>query len=233
MKRKQTLLFLGGLIIIIFAFLSFTSRARGARLSIQNTPSSGTEAQIQELESALQTVQDADMQKSLQDKLEAQQFALNVQAEAQTEPTLSLDAICANRVPLPKSATDMEQGILSVREDFLASKGLKINNMFRGVLNGYVVEVYAGSLNDQLSQGLVILSIEDLGIWLQVTDSTAEGSLEIMAADNLRLSLRSALGNQLYFDIAGQQFVDSLDTVLPVVPLPAAKDVFIDPCTGK
>lgn len=233
MRRKQIYFFIGGLIIIIFAFLSFTSRARGARISVQSTPSARTEAQVQALESALQTVQDEDMKKSLQEKLEAQQFALNVQAEAQALPTLSLGAICANRVPLPKSAQDLQEGILSVREDFLASTGVKINNMFRGRLDGYVVEVYAGSLNDQPGQGLVILSIEDLGIWVQVIDGTIEGRLQITAVDGLRLTLQAEQGRQFYFDIPAQQFVDSLDAVLPAVPLPTAKEIFIDPCSGK
>ncbi len=234
MKNKLLFALFGSLSVVVLILLLNMSQVRGANLPLQRTPAGVLAAQVQALQSSLQQVEDPQEKIVLQEKLEAQQFALNVQAAAQAQPTLSLEAVCANRVPVPQQTTLMEQGVLLVREDFLVPQGLKISNMFRGEMNGTVVEVYAGSVLDDPNQGLVILAIDSLGVWLKVLSPTAAGSLRIIEANELRLSLQTAAGDDArYFDIPAQQFVESLDQVVPAVELPVAKEVFADPCLGK
>ncbi len=234
MKNKSLFALLGSLSVVVLILLLNMSLVWGANLPLQRTPAGVLAEQVQALQSSLQQVDNPQEKIMLQEKLEAQQFALNVQAVAQAQPPLSLEAVCANRVPLPQQKALMEQGVLPVREDFLVAQGLKISNMFRGELNGTVVEVYAGSVMDDPNQGLVILAIDSLSVWLKVFDPMASGSLQVIEANGLRLTLQTKAGdNRLYFDIPAQQFVDSVDAVVPAMDLPVAKDLLVDPCLGK
>lgn len=234
MKYKFELIFFTSLIIIILVLLLNMDPVRGANLPLQSTPAGMLTVQLQMVQSSLQEAKDPQEKIALQEKMEAQQFALNVQMEAQMRPTVTLKEICANRVPVPQYKAMVEGGIFEVRDDFLVSQGIKINNMFQGEMDGTLVEVYAGSSLDDPNQGLVILAIDALGVWLRVFDPSATGSLQIIEANGSRLSLQTITGNtRLYFDIPARQFVDSVDAVVPPMDLPVAKDLFLDPCQGK
>ena len=85
------------------------------------------------------------MRTALENKLNARRFVANTRATAQAAAPKSIEEICAGRVQIPETAFDLPAGILPVRPDFLATRNLIISNMWRGSLNGYPVEVYAGT----------------------------------------------------------------------------------------
>jgi hypothetical protein len=218
------------LIITVFAF--FNTANVGASINIFNPAAATREGdQITFLEEALSQEQDPDMKIALENKLNARRFVANTRATAQALPPRSLEEICAGRVQLPQNAFDLPSGILSVRPDFMATQNLIITNMWRGNINGYMVEVYAGAGNQDEKLGLIVLSIESLNVYQIFPDPQPDGALELVADHNLRLELRTSSGAIRYFDLQAREFTDDLFTPLAARDLPPAPTQIPDPCS--
>lgn len=218
------------ILILLLGFVLANTNAVDANLFAKSTPETIKNMQANQLYDALSSARDAETIKALQEKLAPIENALELRATAQSQPQLTLEQICANRIPVVISKSMMETGILTVREDFLATQNLKINNIFRGYYQDQVVEVYAGHQYLEEQKGLVIVSIESMNIYQYFYDPTASGSLEIINEENLRLEIQTSQGTSLYFDIPSMQFVSSAqDVVKSAVFLPTPTP-FQDPC---
>lgn len=218
------------ILILLLGFVLANTNAVDANLFAKSTPGTIKNMQANQLYDALSSARDAETIKALQEKLAPIENALELRATAQSQPQLTLEQICANRIPVVISKSIMETGILTVREDFLATQNLKINNIFRGYYQDQVVEVYAGHQYLEEQKGLVIVSIESMNIYQYFYDPTASGSLEIINEENLRLEIQTSQGTTLYFDIPSMQFVSSAqDVVKSAVFLPTPTP-FQDPC---
>ena len=217
--------------LTIAVFALFNTAKVGANINTFNPAAATREGdQITYLEKALSLEQDPQMRIVLENKLNARQFIANTRATAQAAAPKSIEEICAGRVQIPKTAFDLPAGILPVRPDFLATKNLIISNMWRGSLNGYPVEVYAGTGKQDTSQGLIIVSIESLGIYHTYLDPRPEGALELVLDHNLRLEFKTTSGSIRYFDLPAMQFTSDLLTPLAVRDLPPAPTAIADPC---
>ena len=217
--------------LAIAIFTLFSTVNVGANLKLYNPTAEAREkGQIDFLEKAIEQADDPQQKAALANKLNARQFVANTRATAQSLPPSTLEDICAGRIALPEAAADHPTGILSVRPDFMATQDLTITNMWRGVINGQQAEIYAGSSQQYPDQGLVILSIEGLDLHITIPDPVPDGALELVAAHNLRLELKTSNGASRYFDLPAQQFTNSLETVLPAKDLSQAPAPIDDPC---
>jgi len=231
MKNKNILLWLPIVILLLLlGTIQIDTIDVGASTSIESTPETVSEIQANQLQDALVNESDPETIKALQEKLEPVEKMLKLQATAQTLPTLSLQEICANRIMEVSPKAIPEMGIFTVREEFLATQNLKINNLFRGLDQNQIVEVYAGHQYPDDQKGLVIVSIESLGVYQYYFDPTPAGTLEIVSENNLRLELKTSSGETRYFDIPSMQFVSSADIVIKSITLPPTPTPFIDPC---
>jgi len=218
------------ILILLSGIIQINTTDVGANVTTISTPVTVSEIQANQLQEALSNERDPETIKDLQEKLEPVEKMLKLQAAAQNQPTLSLQEICDNRILEVSSKAIPEMGIFPVREEFLASQNLKINNIFRGLYQNQIVEVYAGHQYPDSQKGLVIVSIESLGIYEYFYDPTPAGTLEIVSENNLRLELNSGSGEIRFFDIPSMQFVSSADTVIKSIVLPPTPTPFIDPC---
>ena len=218
------------IIILLLGFVLANTKAVDANLFAKSTPETIKNMQANQLYDALASARDPETIKALQEKLAPIENTLSLRATAQAQPPLTLEQICANRIPVVISKSMMETGILTVREDFLATQNLKINNMFRGYYQDQIVEVYAGYQFQEDQKGLVIVSIESLNIYQYFYDPTASGTLEIIGEDKLRLVLKTSQGTSLFFDIPSMQFVSSAQDVVKSAAFPPIPTPFQDPC---
>jgi hypothetical protein len=230
MKRINYLVWLPIVALFVLGFILVKESSVGANLFEQSTPQTVKEIQAAELREALAQATDPETIQSLQEKLEPIEKAILAQATAQAQPTLSLEEICAGRNTESIAKTNPELGILAVNENFLATQNLKINNIFRGLYQDQIVEVYAGYNYEDSRKGLVIVSIEALEINDYYYDPNPDGALEIVAENNLRLELKTSNGAQRFFDIPAMQFVSGANNVVKSVDIPAAATPFQDPC---
>ncbi|MHB8133698.1 MAG: hypothetical protein ACYDH1_05655 [Anaerolineaceae bacterium] len=231
MRIKKFLLWLPIIILILLTgIIQINTSDVGANATVITTPVTVSEIQAHQLQDALANESDPDTVKALQEKLEPVEKMLKLQATAQSLPTPSLKEICENRILEISPKTIPEMGIFAVREDFLATQNLKINNIFRGLYQDQIVEVYAGHEYPDDQKGLIIVSIESLGVYEYFFDPTPAGTLEIVSEDNLRLELKTGSGDIRFFDIPSLQFISSADTVVKSIILPPTPTPFIDPC---
>ena len=231
MRIKKFLLWLPIIILILLTgIIQINTSDVGANATVITTPVTVSEIQAHQLQDALANESDPDTVKALQEKLEPVEKMLKLQATAQSLPTPSLKEICENRILEISPKTIPEMGIFAVREDFLATQNLKINNIFRGLYQDQIVEIYAGHEYPDDQKGLIIVSIESLGVYEYFFDPTPAGTLEIVSENNLRLELKTGSGDIRFFDIPSLQFISSADTVVKSIILPPTPTPFIDPC---
>ncbi|PKN87760.1 MAG: hypothetical protein CVU46_03485 [Chloroflexi bacterium HGW-Chloroflexi-8] len=231
MRIKKILLWLPIIILILLTgIIQINTSDVGANATVITTPVTVSEIQAHQLQDALAKESDPDTVKALQEKLEPVEKMLKLQATAQSLPTPSLKEICENRILEISPKTIPEMGIFAVREDFLATQNLKINNIFRGLYQDQIVEIYAGHEYPDDQKGLIIVSIESLGVYEYFFDPTPAGTLEIVSENNLRLELKTGSGDIRFFDIPSMQFISSADTVVKSIILPPTPTPFIDPC---
>lgn len=230
MKLKNNFIWLLIIVLIFLSFILANTNAVRANLFSKSTPESIRSMQSNQLKSDLSKAQDPETVKAIQEKLAPIEYALNTQSTAQAQNPVSIQEICANRSPVANTYPQLELGILPVREDFLATQNLKINNIFRGLYQGQIVEVYAGKNYNNDLNGVIIVSIESLNINKYYYDPSPTGSLEIINEKDLRLELRSEDGTIRWFDIPAMQFISSPNVDIPAANLPPTPTPFQNPC---
>jgi len=188
-----------------------------------------------QLKSLLMDARSDSSKQDIENKIQALEYKLNIQATAMTTPKKSLEDICKSLIEEEgitnsKIKVDREVGILEVREDFLITEGYHINSMWRGEYSGYEIEIYAGSLFQDEQKGLVILNIPELSLFKVFYTPQPNGSLRITQVDGYRLHLSAANGITEYFDIPAQQFTNDLAKSLSIADFPPAPTPIMDPC---
>jgi len=230
MRKNKPFVWLSVFSVLVLGYVLINTVSVGASRLGQTAPDSIKGMQADLLMDELAQADDAVVQKEIQEKLAPLEYALEIRATAQAQPPVSLAEICANRIPVVVDKAVLEMGIYPVREDFLAMENLKINNLFRGLYQDQITEVYAGNDYNEGESGLVVVSIESAGVYLYVYDPATEGTLEIVGENNLRLELRTSLGSTRWFDIPSMQFVSGPDVVMKSLVLPPTPEPFVDPC---
>ena len=120
-------------------------------------------------------------------------------------------------LPTPERISGVEQFPAELYEDLQG----KLNSRWQGEINGQWVTVMAGTqLTDPPHAAVWVFAenTDERGIY---PASDASGSLQIVTADQARLTLQDALARLFYFDVAARAYLSSPDEVLPTVaPLP-------------
>ena len=99
-------------------------------------------------------------------------------------------------------------------------------NAWYGIGDGYSFALYAGALQSDPDQGVLILDMvsSEGGGYSQYVTSSKHGALRIVSdTQNNRFTLIAADGTLFYFDLPTRQFVNSLTEIAPTVtpsPLP-------------
>jgi hypothetical protein len=99
-------------------------------------------------------------------------------------------------------------------------------NAWKGLGDGYSFALYAGALQSDPDQGVLILDMvsPEGGGYSQYVTSSKHGALRIVSnTQNNRFTLTAADGTVFYFDLPTRQFVNSLTEMAPTVtpsPLP-------------
>jgi hypothetical protein len=106
--------------------------------------------------------------------------------------------------PWPEGVFDIQQAPLS--QDYV------IENQWQANLDGHV-QVYAGSLNSDPSQGLVVVLVTSADLTPGMPEAyrtaTKSGPLRIIASNGQRLSLVSRTGALFAFDVPARRFVSA------------------------
>ncbi len=113
---------------------------------------------------------------------------------------------------------------------FRASDAVIINQ-WQDQYAGYWVHVYAGASGADPNQGILIVEFEgnpELGGWYAAPE--ADGALTIRSANAARLTLESASGAVIYFDVPSLQFTNDPEAALPALELPARPEPTPGPC---
>lgn len=231
MNKRQKFYFLLSISVLALALLGGSAWVNAAHLPAAGGPPSQLEAQIVALQADLVEIELPEARQALQEKLAIQQSALDLRREAQSQSAPTLSEICASRIEMPDPKTTLEMGILDVRPDFMAQAGFQITTMARDLWQNHLVEVYAGSRLDDLSHGILIISIEELGVREIITTPQPAGAFTIIAIKDQRLTLQTSDGTMHYFDIPAMQFAASLTDELPLAEFPTAPIPPADPCS--
>jgi hypothetical protein len=122
------------------------------------------------------------------------------------------------QIPLPTGTSE------DVRVKFTAEKllGLDALNGWFGLINGYNISLYAGSLLDDPEQGAIVFLIfaPYPNIEEKYLTPTLHGGVRVVAEQNNRLTLLAADGETFYFDVPARRFVASLTEVVPTATPP-------------
>jgi hypothetical protein len=88
----------------------------------------------------------------------------------------------------------------------------RLNSGWRGILNGEYVDVWAGAYTHGLEQGVLVVFTRTLGLHTGLETlydtPTADGAVQITAADGSRLTLTTATNHQFIFDVATRRWVN-------------------------
>lgn len=97
----------------------------------------------------------------------------------------------------------------------------RLNSRWQGEVNSQWLTVMAGvQLTDppQASVWVFVENTDDRGVY---PAPDADGALQIMSADQTRLTLQDAAGTLFYFDVSARAYLTSPDEILPTLaPLP-------------
>jgi hypothetical protein len=233
-KLFFTLTILGTFLMTLILFTQ--NQVVDAEHQEQTTSSSDVnQSAISQLKSYL-TDTDSDIaRENLESKIQQLEYKQQVQSAAMAQPQKSLEQICKNimdeNLSSPKQMQgDQSEGIFTVREDFLATQGYQINNMWRGRYNGYFLELFSGKVISDENMGIVILNFPELNLFEVFTDPLPNSGLTIVNISNYQVQLSSVDGTLVYFDIPSQQFTNDLAKSLSVVDLPPLPTPITDPC---
>ena len=144
-------------------------------------------------------------------------------------------AVCESVTPMTKIPETTPQFIQEITPTF--STGIfegqpgayfhafeaKIENHWKGIVNGNPVIVFAGAWANEPSQGFIAVKTspsKGQAIWGYYPSVTKSGALRIMDEKDARLILQQANDkNILFFDVPSLSFVNSLEeVVVPITP---------------
>jgi hypothetical protein len=99
----------------------------------------------------------------------------------------------------------------------------KIENHWKGMLNGRFVFVFAGAWVSDPNQGFLAVYSARRPVWGYYPTATKSGALRIMEEKDDVLVIQSARGEVFYFNVLLQQYVTSLEKDAPTItPLPTS-----------
>ena len=174
---------------------------------------------------------DADMRRSLEQKAAGLQNQLANQAEASALAAAKNPDRCAWQSQVDAQVDPQRQtGIIEDAQPPFHSFEFSAGNMWQGWMENRWVQVYAGALGSDPTQGVLIVVRENGGGTEWVQTPSGSGALRLTAEINHRLTVSSTGGQIFYFDVAAMSFADSLEQALPTrMPLPTLSPT-ADPC---
>ena len=153
----------------------------------------------------------AQMRKSLEEKIAILEKEITERAQI-TPPTRD-----PNKTPkfVPWTPPPFTTGIFEGQVGgYFHGWEAKIENSWKGIVNGNYVMIFAGEWVKDPGQGFVAVSTTspDLRktVWSFYPSSTKSGALRIKDAMGNILVIQSAAGDRLYFHILAQQYVSTL-----------------------
>jgi len=227
-KKVSVILLVIALVILVSSVILGGVRA-GA---VSQTLPPSDEALLSELQSLLGSPNlDAEMRESLEEKMGALQQRIAVQAEASALVAAKQPDQCAWRADLEAQADPPRKtGIVADAPVPFPSATFTGSNQWQMWLNGRWVQVYAGALGSDPTQGVLVVVAENGGGTDWVLAPAGSGLLTLVAEINNRLTVASAGGDTYYFDVSAMAFAESLEQVLPtLIPLPTPSPT-PDPC---
>lgn len=199
----------------------------GISRSLQNTPPTAPEErEIAELRKELENKDLSDqMRKSLEEKLE---IAERVATQRVSGRPASKDP---DKMPtlIPVTDPPPPTGIIDKIPELFYSRGVKIVNLWQDYVNDELIQVAAGALTNDPSQGIVIVR----NLTTQIGDKYYEipnntGTVYVEAAIGNRLTLETSQGETYFFDIIELELTSSLDEIIPptrllIYPTPTSR----------
>lgn len=100
-----------------------------------------------------------------------------------------------------------------------------ITNSWRKTVIGRMYLVYAGSLENDKKQGMVLVFQPDTVTFNRYLTPIKKGDVKVISETWPYITLQAQEGDMFYFDPVGERFVDSLDapTIVPVDETPIPK----------
>lgn len=233
-RRFFTLMIIGTILLLLILIPQERQVDAG---QMQDEPSADgmTQSALSQLKAAMSDSKSPDVQKNIENKIQALEYKQQVQTQAQQQPQKSLEEICKSitveNISTPKQMDTQPQGIFELEEGFLADRGYLTNNMWRGEYSGYETEVYAGSLLSDPQQGVLVVNIPALSFLKVFLDPNPSGALTIAEVNGHQFQLTTAAGSLAYFSLPAQQFVNDLAKSMSVVDLPPLPTPVQDPCS--
>lgn len=206
--------------LIIFLVITSTPASSVPSSASANTPTPKPTAtriprdpRVEDLKSQLNNPNlSVDARDSVEEKLAmAERMATQQAAGAQkphgnkVAPTLPSSAALRSSNPL-----DVPTGIFEGSQGMINPATAQIVNVWQGVWDGRVWQVFAGAPADNSNQGLVLVFVEDpqkMNRTMQIVKSPPQYDiLTIVSVLEGEITLKSANGAQIYFNLANMKF---------------------------
>jgi hypothetical protein len=169
-------------------------------------PAAADEQQV--LQQALAGPVEGEARQSLEEKLEIVERESQARALAQA---LDIPKPLGAAAAAPTAAPEVERpaGIFEDVQGPFSSQELVVANAWQGQIDGEWVQVYAGALTDDPTQGVVVVLVAGqpgAASGSQHLTPAKAGAVRIVAAEGTRLTLEAADGTRFTFDAATRQF---------------------------
>jgi hypothetical protein len=223
-----------GTILLLLILFPQEQQVDAGQTQDEPTTEGMTQSALSQLKSVLSNSESPDVQKNIENKIQALEYKQQVQAQAQQEPQKSLEEVCKSiavqNMSTAKQMDEQPQGIFDLEEGFLGDRGYRTNNMWRGEYSGYETEVYAGSLLSDPQQGILVVNIPTLSFLKVFLDPNPSGALTITEVNGHQFQMATAAGSLSNFSLPAQQFTNDLSKSMSVVDLPPLPTPIHDPC---
>jgi hypothetical protein len=215
--------------LVVFAGFAVVACVMGFlifQIAIANTRS--TESRItNEIDALEQQLKRTDLgseeRKSLEAKLQALYYQSTLAAEGIRQLTeMPTQAEIARKMMANPTLIVDEERMTGIIENppvpFSRSKYI-INNAWQELVDGRYVIVYAGSLTKDPTQGVLLVYVDSDHSISEYLTPNKSGPLRISKVEGFRLVLQTENKSELYFDVPGFAFTNSLvSTVIPKTP---------------
>lgn len=233
-NRRFFTLMIIGTILLLLILIPQERQVDAGQMQDEPRADGMTQSALSQLKAAMSDSKSPDVQKNIENKIQALEYKQQVQTQAQQQPQKSLEEICKSitveNISTPKQMDAQPQGIFELEEGFLADRGYLTNNMWRGEYSGYETEVYAGSLLSDPQQGVLVVNIPVLSFLKVFLDPNPMGALAITEVNGHQFQLTTAAGSLAYFSLPAQQFNNDMAKSMSVVDLPPLPTPVHDPC---